>query len=342
MVAKSVKIDKFSGRNSFSFRSKVKHLVQWTFGSMDDLVQWDIKSMIGNMPILSVRSVLDIIPVLGIWSEKYQTTDIVTNNQVFGLVANDSNRLGYIKKTRNKKLFSKGSKPDNIFNYCKGKGHWKSSCPKRKQSGSVTVAEDYTKSEQDIALVTDGNTHACDVWVLDTRVSYHICPKREWFTTYTLVDHGCIKMANNSISQVVGIGSVKIRTHDGRLCTLNNVRHVPSIEKNLIYASLLDSRGFKYYGRDGILKICLGFDVILKCVMCGTLYILQEFTVTGLVVASPSIQKDYMTKEWHRPCHISEGEMQMSKEDLLCCQKIRRLLRDDGLKFNSSRVQSVV
>ena len=62
--------------------------------------------------------------------------------------------------------------------------------------------------------------------VLDSGVSYHMIPHREWFNSYEQVDEGNISMTNNAVCKKVGIGSIKIRTHDGTLCTLNNVRHV--------------------------------------------------------------------------------------------------------------------
>ena len=111
-----------------------------------------------------------------------------------------------------------------------------------KQSVSAVVAEEDTNSEEDIALVADEHTHHSDVWVLDFGASYHICPRREWFTTYEQVDGGSISMANSSVCKVVRTGSIKIRTHDGSFCTLNEVRHVPLITKNLISLSLLDSK----------------------------------------------------------------------------------------------------
>ncbi|KAG7564482.1 hypothetical protein ISN44_As10g012460 [Arabidopsis suecica] len=48
MCEMNEKIDKIFGRSSFSFRSKVGHLVQWTFGSMGNLVQWTIMPMIAK------------------------------------------------------------------------------------------------------------------------------------------------------------------------------------------------------------------------------------------------------------------------------------------------------
>lgn len=39
-------------------------------------------------------------------------------------------------------------------------------------------------------------------------------------------------MANSVVCEVVGIVTIKIRTHDGRFCTLNDVRHVALMTKN--------------------------------------------------------------------------------------------------------------
>ncbi|KAL1191959.1 Retrovirus-related Pol polyprotein from transposon TNT 1-94 [Cardamine amara subsp. amara] len=86
-----------------------------------------------------------------------QAGDTATDNQAAGLVASGSNGLRH-SNNRNKRLFSKGPKPDDICNYCKEKGHWKFKCPKKKQSGSAAVAEDDIKSEHDVALVVGEDT----------------------------------------------------------------------------------------------------------------------------------------------------------------------------------------
>lgn len=63
--------------------------------------------------------------------------------------------------------------------------------------------------------------------ILDSGASYHMSPRREWFTTYEKVDGGNISIAKSAFSKTVGIGSIKIRPHDGIFCTLKNLRHVP-------------------------------------------------------------------------------------------------------------------
>ncbi|XP_038888857.1 glutamic acid-rich protein-like [Benincasa hispida] len=92
---------------------------------------------------------------------------------------------------------TKGSRSDDICNYCKEKGHWKTECPKikrnqekkeksdkRETSASVAQVEiDSVEVEIDfegyLALVVNEQSHSNDVWVLDSRASYHMCPNRE-------------------------------------------------------------------------------------------------------------------------------------------------------------------
>lgn len=162
---------------------------------------------------------------------------------------------------------------------------------------AAAVAEEDTNSEEDIALVTDEQTHHSNVWVLDSGASYHICPRREWFTTYEQVDGGSISMAKSSFCKVVGTGSIKIRTHDGSFCTMIEVRHVSLMTKNLIPLSLLDNKGFSWSGKDGVLRVWKGSNMVLRGVMRGTLYFLQGSTVTcSAHVASSEVHQKDMTK----------------------------------------------
>ena len=59
-------------------------------------------------------------------------------------------------------------------------------------------------------------------------------------------------MAKSATSKVVGIGSVRLRSHHNTSCTLNEVRHVPLMAKNLISLSLLDNKGFSFQGAGGL------------------------------------------------------------------------------------------
>ena len=108
-------------------------------------------------------------------------------------------------------------------------------CPKKKHHTSI-------------ALFANEQIHCNDVWVLDFGALYHTSPRRELFTTYEQVDRGNVSMANSVVCKTVGICSIKIQTHDGTFYTLNVVRHVLQMTKNLISLSLLDSNGFSFRG----------------------------------------------------------------------------------------------
>ena len=50
-------------------------------------------------------------------------------------------------------------------------------------------------------------------WVVDTGASYHATPRREFFTSYRTGDLGVIRMGNNGVSKICGIGVVVVLTH---------------------------------------------------------------------------------------------------------------------------------
>ncbi|CAM8964428.1 unnamed protein product [Rhodiola kirilowii] len=205
-----------------------------------------------------------------------------------------------MRKSNYRKFKSTGPTANDVCNYCKEKGHWKNECPKKQKQkqqgdGYVAVAEHDVNSEEDLALLANEQPHYKDVWILDSGASYHICPCREWFSTYEQIDGGNISIANSDVCKAVGIGSIRIRMYNGSFCTLNEVRHVPQMTKNLISLSLLDSKGFSFRGY--------------------------------AAVASSEAHKEDMTKIWHmRLGHMSERGMQiLSKRDLLGGYGIKNL-----------------
>ena len=52
-------------------------------------------------------------------------------------------------------------------------------------------------------------------------------------------------MGNSSSSKVEGQGKVVLKMTSGKELTLNNMLHVPEIQKNLVSGSLLSKKGFK-------------------------------------------------------------------------------------------------
>lgn len=101
--------------------------------------------------------------------------------------------------------------------------------------------------------------------------------------------------------KTVGIGTIKIRMHDGVLRTSTNVRHVLDL-KNLISLGVLDSNGCKVTIENGSMRIVKGALVLIKAWKVGNLYVLSENTI--LSGADPD--SDF-TQLWHMCMgHMSE------------------------------------
>jgi hypothetical protein len=217
--------------------------------------------------------------------------------------------------------------------YCKKYGHYKSECPKLKSkeegdkqsSSSVAgVVKENSKGSDFVLAISTSDDRSNDKWVLDTACTFHMSPKRDWFTTYDSVNGGSVLMGNNFACKIVGIGTIRIRMHDGIVRTLTNVRHIPDLKKNLISLGTLDSLGYNYTGEGGVIRVSKGSLVIMKGNKDDGLYFLQGSTVTGSAAVSSSDDPDSdTTRLWHmRLGHMSERGMTiLSKRGLLCDQK---------------------
>jgi len=56
-----------------------------------------------------------------------------------------------------------------------------------------------------------------DVWLLDSGCTYHMYPKKEWFSTYKLYDGGSVLMENDVVCKTIGIGNIHMRMFDGQV-----------------------------------------------------------------------------------------------------------------------------
>ncbi|XP_028180740.1 uncharacterized protein LOC114367746 [Glycine soja] len=93
--------------------------------------------------------------------------------------------------------------------------------------------------------VADHHQHSENQWILNSGCSFHMCPNKTWFDTYEEKSGGNVFMGNDVSCKTIGIGTVKIKMHDGIIRTLTEVRHVPELKKNLISIGIMDGKGFK-------------------------------------------------------------------------------------------------
>jgi hypothetical protein len=81
--------------------------------------------------------------------------------------------------------------------------------------------------------------------VMDSGCTYHMTPRRDWFTSYEEVDDGLVSMENNYGCKIIEISTVIICMHYDIVRTLTEVHHVPHLKKNLISLGTLVSHGLR-------------------------------------------------------------------------------------------------
>ena len=87
-------------------------------------------------------------------------------------------------------------------------------------------------------------------------------------------------MGNDHALEIVGVGTVKIKMYDGTVRTIQEVRHLKGLKKNLLSVGQLDDLRCKIHIEGGILKVVRGALVVIKAEkLSANLYILMGETL---------------------------------------------------------------
>nr|TKR98737.1 hypothetical protein D5086_0000200540 [Populus alba] len=123
---------------------------------------------------------------------------------------------------------------------CGKPGHFSRNCtkPKKPEADSANATTDEVQDALILAVHSQ-----IDEWILDSGASFHCTPHNEMLQNYVGGDHGVVYLADGTPLNIVGIGDVQIKTMNGSIWTLQNVRHVPELKKKLISVGQLDDSG---------------------------------------------------------------------------------------------------
>jgi hypothetical protein len=175
-------------------------------------------------------------------------------------------------KNRDKSKNKSNKFADVECHHCGMKGHIKKHCRQLKRENKEKGKE--TKNDDRIATTTAGDFFtvyddevvnlACHEtsWVIDSGASTHVTSQRDLFTSYTAGDFGIVKMGNNAVAKVVGIGDVCLEMTNGMKLVLRDVKHIPDIRLNLISVGKLDDDGYCSIFRNGQWKLTRGAMII--------------------------------------------------------------------------------
>ena len=82
-------------------------------------------------------------------------------------------------------------------------------------------------------------------------------------------------MGDDSPCRTKGIGTVRLKMHDGVVRELTNVWYVPNLKKNLISLGTLESKGHTITLKDGVARVVSGSLVVMKGTRERNLYFVQ-------------------------------------------------------------------
>ncbi|KAK8973436.1 hypothetical protein V6N11_064680 [Hibiscus sabdariffa] len=131
-------------------------------------------------------------------------------------------------------------KKGNIKKYCfKFKRDNKGGGDKHEQNDDEKSKRVVAATREDLWVICDHNlvNLACDEtsWVIDIGASIHVTSRRDFFTSYTPGDFGVLKMGNDGLVLVTGMGDVSLVSNNGTKLILKDDRHAPNIRLNLIF-----------------------------------------------------------------------------------------------------------
>nr|TKS15539.1 hypothetical protein D5086_0000032340 [Populus alba] len=155
---------------------------------------------------------------------------------------------------------------------CGKPGHFSRNCtkPKKPEADSANA----TTNEVQDALILAVHSQI-DEWILDSGASFHCTPHNEMLQNYVGGDHGVVYLADGTPLKIVGIGDVQIKTMNGSIWTLQNVRHVPELKKKLISVGQLDDSGHSILFAGGMWKVSKGAMVLARGKKTGTLQVVK-------------------------------------------------------------------
>ena len=83
-----------------------------------------------------------------------------------------------------------------------------------KASGKADQTEILEQADEDpcdVLTAQSGKGKYAVAWLLDSERTYHICPKKEWFSSYKLYDGSSVLMGNDAVCKAICINNIRMR-----------------------------------------------------------------------------------------------------------------------------------
>ncbi|RDX76653.1 hypothetical protein CR513_43330, partial [Mucuna pruriens] len=148
---------------------------------------------------------------------------------------------------------SKSRRRKNLkcFN-CGMRGQLKKDCWHNKKNGGknfeasisqgcvVSTLDDGIILYSEVAFSSKGRKQLHDGWIIDSGATRHMTPHRYWFCTYEPISKAAVFMGNDHALDFSRVGTVKLKIYNDTVHTIQRVRHVKGLKKNLLSNVQLD------------------------------------------------------------------------------------------------------
>ena len=120
-----------------------------------------------------------------------------------------------------------------------------------------------TTDEFDDALIYSLDSPV-DSWIMDSSASFHTTPSKDLLSNYISGRFWKVYLADEKSLDIVGRDDIDIKTSSGSLWTLHNVKHIPTLKRNLISIRQLDDERLYTTFGDKAWKVTKG-NLVVAC-----------------------------------------------------------------------------
>ena len=190
-------------------------------------------------------------------------------------------------------------------------GHFTNQCraPRKHNNNKKKQDDDQSTNaiidEIEYALLCSLDS-SIDSWIMDSTASFHTTHSLELFSNYVPRKFGKVYLADEKSLNIIGRCDINIRTSNGSVWTLNNVRHILALKRNLISIGKLEDEGYCTTFGDGHWKSMKGNLVVACGKKQRSLYMIADEDMISVV------EVDNNFSLWHqRLGHMSEKGMKL-------------------------------